>query len=428
MILQEITWIRTNKHKFCPTLRTHALEWYRPLRYVPCFMQKYFKFFKQRFRKIPIIVQMDDSKTMACSPKSIANSTGCTIKRDLPLINAFSAKVNAKTLESLAQSNSIKKIWYDREVKTVLDIASQVTNSSNLWENDVTGKDVVVAVIDTGIYTHPDLSGRIIGFKDLISQKTDPYDDNGHGTHVAGDIASNGSQSEGVYKGPAPEAKLVGVKALNKMGSGSLSTVIDGIQWCIDNKDSLGISVINMSLGSEATVSYHEDPVCIAVEKAWKSGIVVCVAAGNSGPELKTIGSPGIDPLIITVGALDDANSLSFDDYSVADFSSRGPTIDNLIKPDIIAPGVNIVSLRSPGSIIDKQNKEARVGEWYTSLSGTSMATPVCAGVVAQILQYNPQLTPDQVKNHLIMTADPLPEVDQNIQGAGVINAEISDS
>lgn len=422
MILKEVNWIRQNRKKFCPTLRKQALDWYRPIRFVPCFLQKFFKKIIQPFRKVPVIVQAEqycDELTI----NSLAASSGCPIKKRLSIINSFSTRVNVKTLEKLVTCKQVKKIWYDSEIKAVLDIASQTVNSHSLWDTNITGKNVVVAVLDTGIYEHPDLLDRIIAFKDLVNQKNSPYDDNGHGTHVAGDIASNGSQSNYSYRAPAPEANLIGVKVLNKIGSGSLSVVIEGIQWCIEKKDSLGIDIINMSLGSQATQSYSEDPVCQAVEAAWKSGIVVCVAAGNEGPESQTIGSPGIDPMIITVGAIDDINTPSTSDDQIASFSSRGPTIDSLIKPDVVSPGTNIVSLRSPGSFLDKQNKNSRVGKWYTSLSGTSMATPICCGVVAQILQIHNNLSPEEIKTLLVSTANTL-NLDGNIQGAGVIDAK----
>lgn len=433
MIFFETSWIRSNKRKFCPMLRKYALEWYRPHNRLPCFLQKYYKYFKQHWRKIPIIVQTEETHKMEYSMKTLAKSSGCSIKKNFPMINAFSTKVTAKSLELLVKNNHVKKVWYDREVRAILDVASPTVKSSSLWNSNITGKDIVVAILDTGIFDHPDLSGRIVAFKDFINQETSPYDDNGHGTHVAGDVASDGNQSNFKYRGPAYEAKLVGVKVLNKLGMGSLSLIIEGIQWCIDNKDTLGIKVINMSLGSEATLSYTDDPICQAVGLAWNSGIVVCVAAGNSGPEARTISSPGIHPSVITVGALDDANTISPENDQVADFSSRGPTIDNLIKPDVLSPGVDIISLRSPGSLLDKQNKQSRVNSSYFSLSGTSMATPICSGVVAQILQKmiennklpsDPNKVPDEVKMLLINSAKPFPNIDPNIQGYGVIDAE----
>lgn len=422
MILQEVSWIRSNSNKFCPTLRKQALEWYRPFRFVPCFLQKYFKRVRQYFSKISIIVQMEPSEELSSCMSTVSQASGCKINRDLNLINAFSTKVNAKTLEKLIKDNTVKKIWHDSTVKAVLDVASPAIKAPSAWNTGVTGTGIGVAVIDTGIYAHPDLSGRISFFKDFVNNKTAAYDDNGHGTHVAGDIASNGPS----YKGAAPGADVIGVKVLNKYGSGSLSTVIQGIQWCIDNKDLYNIKVINMSLGSTATQKAAEDAVCIAVEKAWNAGIVVCVAAGNEGPEPGTISSPGIDPKVITVGAIDDKNSLTFDNYVIASFSSCGPTPkDGYIKPDVVCPGTNIISLRSPNSTIDKQNKSARVGSGYITLSGTSMATPICAGVVALMLKANPSLSPDQIKTKLKNTSISLKNVtDPNIQGSGLVDVQ----
>lgn len=426
MIFQEVNWIRSNINKLNPDLQSLALEWYRPFRFVPCFLQKTFKRTRQSVRKIPIIVQMHPSDDFGICAKNASKAAGCKKKRDLALIDSFSAKVSAKTLEKLVNDESVKKIWHDGPIKAVLDVAAPAVKAPAVWERSVTGKGVGVAVLDTGIYQHPDLTGRIVAFKDLVGKKTAAYDDNGHGTHCAGDIASDGSKSDGLYKGTAPGCNLIGVKVLNGLGSGSLSTVIQGIQWCIDNKDLYGIRIISMSLGTTASQPAADDPVCQAVELAWNHGIVVCVAAGNEGPKTKTISSPGIDPKAITVGAIDDKNSANFEDYEVADFSSRGPTIDNLTKPDVMTPGANIISLRSPNSTLDKQLRNARVGNDYMSLSGTSMATPVCAGIVALILEANGKLKPDEVKELLMKNARSLSGPSKNDQGSGLADARES--
>lgn len=318
--------------------------------------------------------------------------------------------------------NHIKKVHYDRKVTTLLDTATPAINADQLKAKDLTGKDVTIAIIDTGIHPHGDLDGRIKGFKDFIKDKSNPYDDNGHGTHCAGDAAGDGSLSNGKYQGPAPDTNLVGVKVLDKMGSGSLSTVIAGIEWCIQNQSNYTINVLSLSLGSDALESAEDDPVVKAVEMAWDNGMVVCVAGGNAGPDPQTIGSPGISPKVITVGAADDNNTVERSDDAVADFSSRGPTIDGLTKPDLLTPGVNIVSLRAPNSFLDKINKAARVDTNYSSLSGTSMATPICAGVVAQLLQSDPDLTPDQVKERLMNACEDLGQP-SNVQGSGYLNA-----
>ena len=391
---------------------------------MPCFISNPLKTLKQRWCKIPVIVQLNKNAVDVLSVKSLADSSGCTIKRNLPLIDSFSSDVNSKSLQKLVENGAIKKIWYDGEVRALLDVASPLVKADVLWDLGYTGKGIGIAVLDTGIYNHPDLSGRIIGFKDFIKNEGNTYDDNGHGTHVAGCAAASGNMSGNHFKGPASGANVIGVKVLNKIGSGSLSTVIQGVQWCIYNKERFNIRVLNLSLGSQAYQSYQDDPVCQAIEKAWEDRIVVCVAAGNSGPEPRTIGSPGHDPVIITVGAINDNNTIRPDDDTVASFSSRGPTIDGLIKPDVVAPGMNIVALRSPGSFIDKKSKETRVDGWHTTLSGTSMATPVCAGLVAQLLEINGNLSPDALKLLLKETARKLGEFGENDQGAGMVNGK----
>ncbi|MCL6561294.1 MAG: S8 family peptidase, partial [Firmicutes bacterium] len=273
---------------------------------------------------------------------------------------------------------------------------------------------------------HPDLTeptNRIIAFQDIINNRTSPYDDNGHGTHVSGDIASNGLRSQGTYRGPAPDASLIGVKVLDKYGMGSTSEVIAGLTWAVENRDKYKIRILSMSLGSTASTSYRDDPLAMAVENVWQENIVVCVAAGNSGPGERTVNSPGIAPSVITVGALDDRITLPPAGNIIADFSSRGPTVDELTKPDVVAPGVNVVSLRSPGSMLDKKNKNSRINSWYISMSGTSMATPVCSGVCALLLEANPGLMPDNVKNIIMETASSL-NLDPNTQGAGLVDAK----
>lgn len=416
MVFQEVSWLRGQSGRLCPELRKQVLTWYRPARYTPCFSNKTQTWLKKKWRKMPVIVQLSIDDAAIMSAQSLADLSGCRVKRDMPLIHSFATDVNEDALRKLLQNKGVVKIWYDREVRAILDVASPTVGADYLWDGNLTGKGIGIAVLDTGIYNHPNLNGRIVGFADLINNRQNTYDDNGHGTHVAGCAAAAG----GKYRGPAPEANVVGVKVLNKTGSGSLSTVIQGIQWCIYNKENLNIRILNLSLGSESNQSYQDDPVCQAVAKAWDAGLLVCVAAGNSGPQPRTVNSPGISPVILTVGALNDRGTVETGDDRMAEFSSRGPTLDGITKPDVIAPGVNIISLRSPGSFIDKQNRNSRVDQDHTSLSGTSMATPICAGMAAQLLQKNPQLTPEELKTLLMDTAIPLPGYNNNDQGAGM--------
>lgn len=427
MIFDEVRWIRAYSRKLSPLLQKEVLNLYRPFK-VPCFLQKPLKFIRRILKKIPVIVCLaaEDNKSFYTTALDIASQAGCKIKHNLPLIKSFSTTVSAGTLERLCMEPRVTRIWYDRPVHAVLDIAAPTVEAPPAWAENFTGKGVAVAVVDTGIYLHPDLTepaNRIIAFHDIINKRTTPYDDNGHGTHVAGDIASNGFQSGEIYRGPAPGASLVGIKVLDKYGAGSTSEVIAGLTWAVDNMEKYKIRILSMSLGNTATTSYRDDPLAVAVEEVWRKGIVVCAAAGNSGPAKETIDSPGIAPSVITVGAADDRNTLNLEDDAIAEFSSRGPTIDGFAKPDVVAPGVDIISLRSPGSLMDKSNKGSRINSWYTSMSGTSMATPVCAGVCALLLEANPHLTPDEVKKTITMTATSM-NLDSNIQGAGLINAK----
>jgi serine protease AprX len=206
---------------------------------------------------------------------------------------------------------------------------------------------------------------------------------------------------------------------------------MQGVEWCIayneENPDKK-IDIISMSLGSTAQDfgDENDDPMVRIVEEAWAAGIVVCVAAGNDGPRSRTIASPGISDQVITVGASDDRNTVEREDDDVANFSSRGPTIYGKVKPDLLAPGVNIVSLRAPNSYLDKIQKSSRVDNDYFVLSGTSMATPICAGIAALIKQHNPELSPGDIKGLLKSGSELRDGLDSNIYGAGFIDAERS--
>ncbi|HEX3030676.1 MAG TPA: S8 family peptidase [Bacillota bacterium] len=427
MLTTNLKWVRSYSRKMCPNLRSVLIANLRPQRWIPCFLQSLLDRWKARFTRIGVIVEKAQDSHFAelAGVRAAMAKHNSTISHELPLINSFASRMTIRGIAELAEHPAVKKIWLDREVHTVLDIAGPVVQAPGVWDWGFTGEDITVAIIDTGVYNHPDLvspTNRIVAFRDFIKNKTVAYDDNGHGTHVAGCVAGNGTSSQERYKGLAPRANVVGLKVLDRNGSGLLSTVIAGIQWCIEEKERLGIRVINLSLGSSAQGSYRDDPVCQAVEKAWQAGIVVVAAAGNEGPEAGTIGSPGNDALIITVGASDDRGTVDQPDDVIADFSSRGPTGDGLEKPDVIAPGTNIISLAAQGSTLYRQLKSQRVDKNYLSLSGTSMATPICAGIIALILQANPGLSPDEVKTLLKGNARSL-DFAPNSQGAGYVDA-----
>lgn len=395
-----INLIRRKRHLFDKKMKKQLLDFHRPFRFVPCFLQGPVERINKRSKKTSVIIQFKQN----CYESGLndVKQAKCRKLREFPVISSCSARLSVKDIEKLANTcNHIHKIHHNRKVKALLDTATPAINADQSHDNERTGKNVTIAIVDTGVYPHKDLEGRITGFKDFVKNKTKTYDDNGHGTHCAGDAASDGTQSFGRYKAPAPEANIVGVKVLNKLGSGSLSTVIEGIHWCIQNKATKAIDILSLSLGTDASESAEDDPVVKAVEAAWDNGIVVVTAAGNEGPDEQTISSPGISPKVITVGAVDDHNTIDRSDDTIADFSSRGPTIDDVTKPDLLTPGADIVSLRAPDSYLDRTNKTARVGQYYFSLSGTSMATPICAGAAALLMQSNPKYTPDQIKEQL---------------------------
>lgn len=371
---------------------------------------------------LPVIVKLRQ-EVQETQKEAIKDLKKGELQGEIQLLKSFYGQLSPQSIQDLTDRGEVERIYYDREVQAFLDIASKSTGARDLQlEEGITGKGVTIAILDTGIYPHKDLTSpenRIVGFVDFVANRQEPYDDQGHGTHCAGDAAGNGAESEGLYAGAAPGANIVGVKVLDFSGGGRLSTVIRGIEWCVENKDKYGIKILSLSLGSPAMESYRNDPLAQAAEKAWHQGIVVCAAAGNEGPSKGTISTPGNHPLIITVGAADDRNTVSRDDDVKAPFSSLGPTPDGLIKPDIYAPGTDIISLNAAGSELEKMLSESRVGEHYIRMSGTSMATPFCAGVAALLLEVNPFLSPNDIKSILMSTSSIL-----NNEQAGYIDVK----
>jgi serine protease AprX len=290
------------------------------------------------------------------------------------------------------------------------------------------GSGVGVAVIDTGIADVPDLASRVQPIVDgtgvtrpclNLSGESDCRDSYGHGTFVAGLIAGTGASSGGAERGVSPGAHLVSIKVAGRDGSSDVSTILAAIQWAVSYKDQYGIRVLNLSLGTDSSQSYRVDPLNYAVERAWAAGITVVVAAGNLGPTASSITKPADDPFVISVGAVDDRGTAGLGDDMLPDFSSRGPTItDGVSKPDLVAPGGHLLSLRSPGSAIDTDFPPSSPGP-YRRGSGTSMATGVVSGVVALMLQMQPTMTPDRVKFALKDTAAGAASSDPQAVGAG---------
>ena len=387
-------------------------------------------------RLISVIVESwNGSESAAATVEDV----GGRVTETLSIVDGVSARIPEDRMDDLARYEHIRQVTpndqvsFNQTAPTEFDLqpakVQKQMRSDALWSQGVTGKGITVAILDTGVHmSHPDLAGRVLHCEDMshengtVAHCADTF---GHGTFMAGLVAGNGSSSSGRFKGAAPESKIVAVKAAGYDGSTDVSTILAGIQWVVSHKSQYGIRVLNLSLGTDSAQSHLLSPLNYAVQKAWKSGIVVVVSAGNSGPNTRTILKPADDPYVITVGSSNDEGTMSITDDKVPVFSSKGPTRSNgLAKPDIVAPGVHTVSLRSPGSAIDNlYGSTATVEGNYFRGTGTSMSAASVTGVVAQILQKNPNLVPDQVKARLMNTARRIATTDQYAAGKGLVDA-----
>ncbi len=281
-----------------------------------------------------------------------------------------------------------------------------------------TGKGQTIAIIDSGIFPHPDLKDRITGWVDFAEGKKKPTDKYGHGTHVAGLAAGSGLKSNGAIQGAAPEANLVGVRI------GSIADAIKALDWVIANKDELNITVVNMSLGDIPSKGWKNDPWAQATQKAIDAGLIVIVSAGNEGSNgAHTIATPGILPTAITVGAIDDGGTLDPSDDQLTRFSSKGPSVDGLPKPDVVAPGQRIFGPLSPSSSFDVPTFPKALGA-YLAISGTSQATPLVAGLAADLKQANPALTQADMLQILKDSAHHYSNLDATAVGSGLVQAD----
>lgn len=371
------------------------------------------KIMAQSSEELPVIVQFKNNRNNS-TKESLLKSV-VSIESNLPIIDAFSGYLPTDLIYRLSNDPNVDYISFDSKVYTLLDVASPSIEAYYPHDKGFEGEGVTIAIIDTGVSPHYDLikpKNRIVGFKDLINYRDAPYDDNGHGTHIAGIIGGNGYSSRGRYVGVAPKSSILAVKALDKNGGGSTSKVIEAISYIIETKDKYNIKIINLSIGTPANSTCESDPLCKAVTKAVEAGITVVVAAGNSGPSRGSILSPGTNKNVITVGAVDDKRTVDPSDDTIAHFSSRGPTLDGIQKPDLVAPGVSISSLSN--TKLDS----------YVPLSGTSMATPLVSGTVALLFNKYGNLNPREVKSMLVDSCTDLMDSEDD-QGAGMLNLKM---
>ena len=345
------------------------------------------------------------------------------IKYYLPLISSYVLEINEHDLWRLEAVVGISSVSKTAAVSAQTDTVRRTVKAEAAHNSGFSGCGVTIAVLDTGISPVEDLKSRLLAFKDLVNGRKQPYDDNGHGTHVAGIVAGSGLLSQGKYTGIAPRANIVGVKVLDGDGAGCSSDVLAGLQWVVDNRERYNIKVANLSVG--ANELQLNDPLVKAVEAAWEAGIVMTIAAGNNGPAPSSVTSPGVSRKVITVGASDDCKPVQIHLEASQNYSGRGPTADCIVKPDILAPGADVVSCLS--QTLSKKRAKAKLAKTacgnYVTMSGTSMSTPVVSGAIALLLEKEPTLSPNEVKLRIKRSAECL-EFPKNQQGWGLLNIE----
>ena len=363
---------------------------------------------------VKAIVMLRDADA-AASAAAALRLQGFADARAFHLVPAVALTLPAASVPSLSSLPGAVRVYHDAVVRATLDSSTPVMRAAEARATfGVDGSGVGIAVIDTGVdAAHASLDDhdddpatsdpKVVGWHDSVNGQPSPYDDHGHGTHVAGTAA--GTAAGTPYVGVAPGANVIGVKVLTGGGWGQESWIIDGVEWSVDNKDALGIDVISMSLGASINGD-GTSPMEQAVTAAMHAGVVAVVAAGNSGPGPNTVGVPASAFDIVTVGALND-------DKTVASFSSRGPTADGRLKPEVTAPGVSVTAAA------------ANTGTGYATMSGTSMATPHVSGLVALLLERSGgSLAAERVREILMDTAEDLGEPGlDNAYGAGLADA-----
>ncbi|MDI6694838.1 MAG: S8 family serine peptidase [Anaerolineales bacterium] len=374
---------------------------------------------------------------------------GGRVVNELKMIHALTVETPAWTTLKLAALPQVRWVTPDAAVieancrdcwrtNRLRSIYPQAIGATRLWERPtyLRGQGVRVALLDSGYGEHLDLrldrsrrsELRVQGVN--LTDSDTALDRFGHGTHVAGVIGGNGNASKWAYMGVAPEVSLESVKVCGDNGACLTSDVIEGLQWIYDHGHDLGIRVVNLSINSEIEESYHTNPLCAALEVLWFNGFVVVVSAGNS--QGTPLHPPANDPFVITVGAVDDQGTVTIADDMLSNFSAYGTTLDGAVKPDLVAPGRDLVSLLSShDSVLAREHPDhiiaSRTPAWsdYFRMSGTSMSAAVVAGAAALLMQDEPGLNPDQVKYRLMSTAakgDRWPAYDPLQAGAGYLD------
>jgi len=341
-----------------------------------------------------------------------ATASGATDVTGLDTLDLVTARLSAEALRSLQNDPRVSYLAADAVVKASGEEnhfergrarpspGVQVVDAAQAWTG-ATGRGVTVALMDTGIAQHPDLEGSVVARVDFVNDGATLLDPSGHGTFVAGLIAAHGR----TFSGVAPDAKLVSLRVLDQNGKGTMHAVLAAFDWLLRNRTAMHIKVLNLSFGAPQRSSYHRELLAGVVESAWFAGITVVAAAGNDGPAPGTVAMPGADPFVITVGSFADQGTVALNDDRESFFSSRGPTRDGFAKPDLLAPGEHIVSLRVPGTAMDREAANVVPTGPYARLTGTSASTAMAAGAAADVLEAHRTYGPTQVKGALVAGA-----------------------
>lgn len=368
---------------------------------------------KELLNKVHIL----SNETQACIIRFDSDQSASNYVQDKRLksyeyfkcINALTVELSLSSIYKMAMRNDVVYISSTSNVCTLINVAKNIIGVPN---KITSSSDFTTAIIDTGIYPHLDfMLGRhckIVEFVDLISSKNAIYDDNGHGTMVASILTGNGIVSDTKYKGVDNNSNVIMIKALDQNGETNAINILRAMQWIYDNKAKYNIKIVCMSFGS--TMLDRNDPLVLGAEALWDIGVVVVCACGNSGPEISSIKSPSASPKVISVGALDDGrvnDKYKVENFLVADFSSRGPAYGNY-KPDLVVSGVDVVGAVNFGL----------TRKFYDKMSGTSVATPIVAGVVSRLIKKYPKHSCDQIKKILISNCHPITG-DRNAEGYG---------
>jgi serine protease AprX len=400
-------------------------------------------------RMISVIVR--ELPGSGSAPEATVRSLGGKVGPHIHIINGFVAELPETSVRALAMSGTVHSVTQNRNVHmlsmvngfdgevdpgSIYNVGNAV-RARDAWRLGYTGQGIDVALIDTGLVPVNGLqAGNVVNGPDLsFESQIDQLryaDTNGHGTHIGaiiagrdnavGEISRRDRLNPDRFIGVAPDARLINLKVGNAQGATDVSQVLAAIDWVVTHRNDAGmnIRVLNLSFGTDSDQDYRIDPLAYAAEVAWRKGIVVVAAAGNSGFGDARLNDPAYDPYVLAVGASDPKNTpQDVSDDEVPGWSSRGTGVRN---PDLVAPGKSVVSLRDPNSEIDLAHPEGRVNSRFFRGSGTSQAAAVVSGAAAILLEQRPDLTPDQVKRIFTATASPMPSADQMAQGAGVLD------